>query len=145
MELSGHPLIRKLSSLNLPPTEYVIAGSGPLLAHGLRDTIGDLDLVARGAAWKIVLGFADPVIAPSGCGRMVSLFRGEIEVFDRWLPGTPDPDAMIDGAERIQGFPFCSLAEVLAWKEKLNREKDQGDIRLIRLHLRSSGGRAGIG
>ncbi|MFJ9006245.1 hypothetical protein [Streptomyces canus] len=138
MELSGHPLIRKLLSLNLPPAEYVIAGSGPLLAHGLRDTIGDLDLVARGAAWKIALGLADPVIAPSGCGRLVSLFQGDIEVFDRWLPGTREPDTMIDGAEWIQGIPFCSLAEVLAWKERLNREKDQEDIRLIRRHLASS-------
>jgi hypothetical protein len=116
----------------------VIAGSGPLLAHGLRNAIGDLDLVARGAAWKIVLGLADPVIAPSGCGRLVSLFQGDIEVFDRWLPGTRDPDTMIDGAQWIQGIPFCSLSEVLAWKEILNREKDQEDIRLIRRHPWSS-------
>ncbi|MFF4347920.1 hypothetical protein [Streptomyces sp. NPDC001530] len=59
LELSGHPLIRKLLSLNLPPTEYVIAG--------------------------------------------------------------------------------CPLPEVLAWKEELDREKDQEDIRLIRRHLRRSG------
>ncbi|MET7689954.1 hypothetical protein ABZT06_18565 [Streptomyces sp. NPDC005483] len=138
MELSGHPLIRKLLSLKLPPTEYVVAGSGPLLARGLRNVIGDLDLVARGAAWKIALELADPVIAPSGCGRLVSLFQGDIEVFDRWLPGAPEPDAMIDGAEWIQGIPFCSLSEVLAWKERLHREKDQEDIKLIRQHLRSS-------
>ncbi|MER7566457.1 hypothetical protein ABTZ93_26310 [Streptomyces sp. NPDC097941] len=139
MELSGHPLIRKLLSLNLPPKDYVIAGSGPLLAHGLRHAIGDLDLVARGAAWKLARGLADPVIAPSGCGHLVSLFQGSIEIFDRWLPGTSEPDAMIDGAEWIQGIPFSSLSEVLAWKERLNRAKDQEDIRLIRRHLRSSG------
>ncbi|MEU0025065.1 hypothetical protein [Streptomyces sp. NPDC006335] len=138
MELSEHPLMRKLLSLDLPPTDYVTAGSGPLLAHGLRDTIGDLDLVARGAAWEIAAGLADPVVASSGCGRVVSLFQGDIEVFDRWVPGTREPDAMIDGAEWIQGIPFSPLSEVLACKERLGREKDQEDIRLIRRHLRAA-------
>ncbi|MFV0128319.1 hypothetical protein ACLGI4_11455 [Streptomyces sp. HMX112] len=138
MELTEHPLIRKLLALGLPAADYVIAGSGPLLAHGLRDTIGDLDIVARGAAWRRVLGWADPVPAPSGHGRMVLLCGGGIEVFDRWLPGTRGPDEMIDGAEWVRGIPFCPLREVLMWKELYDREKDREDVRLIREHLRNA-------
>ncbi|GAA1930673.1 hypothetical protein GCM10009837_65520 [Streptomyces durmitorensis] len=136
MELREHPLVEKLLSLNLPTTDYVVAGSGPLLAHGIRDRIGDLDLVARGAAWKMVAGMADPVVAPSGHGRMVLLFGGDIEVFDRWLPGTPDPDDLIDGAEWVRGVPFCPLPQILAWKERSLRSKDQADARLIKAFLR---------
>ncbi|MCL8016554.1 hypothetical protein [Streptomyces sp. AS02] len=139
MELSEHPLFRELSTLNLPPTDYVVAGSGPLLAHGLRREISDLDIVARGEAWRIALKVADPVATPSGHGRMVLLFDGGIEVFDRWLPGSREPDEMIEGAEWVQGFPFCPLREVLAWKERLGRQKDQEDVKLIRNHLRHPG------
>lgn len=135
MELSSHPLIETLRSLQLPPSDYVVAGSGPLLAHGLRQEIRDLDVVARGAAWKQVLDLSDPVPAPSGYGRMVLLFDGAIEVFDCWLPGTKEPDDLIDGAEFIDGIPFCPLREVLDWKVRLDRPKDREDIKLIKEYL----------
>ena len=137
MELRGHPLVRKLLSLGLPPSDYVVAGSGPLLAHGLRSEVTDLDVVARGEAWKIAMSIADPTPPPSGHGLRVVIFDGGIEVFDRWLPGTADADELIDGAELIQGIPFCPLSVVLAWKRRSDREKDQADIKAIQdfLHL----------
>lgn len=138
MELAGHPLIREPLSLGLPTVDYVVAGSGPLLAHGLRSTVRDLDVVARGETWKATLELADPVVAPSGHGSLVSLVDGDIEVFDRWLPGSPEPDRLIEGAEYVQGIPFCPLREVLTWKERLNRQKDQEDVKLLRDHLRFS-------
>ncbi|POX48638.1 hypothetical protein [Streptomyces sp. Ru72] len=140
MELAGHPLIRELCSLELSTVDYVVAGSGPLLAHGLRRVVHDLDIVARGDAWKTVLQLGNPETPPSGCGRLVSLFDGDIEVFDRWLPGSPGPDEMIEAAEWVQGIPFSPLREVLSWKERLGREKDQEDIKLIRDYLAHPGG-----
>ncbi|ATL29807.1 hypothetical protein [Streptomyces formicae] len=136
MELRRHPLVRKLLSLDLPTTDYVVAGSGALLAHGIRDRIGDLDVVARGAAWKTAAGLAEPVTAPSGHGRMVLLCDGDIEVFDRWLPGTPGTDELIAGAEWVSGIPFCPLSQILAWKELSLRPKDQADAKLIKDFLR---------
>ncbi|MFF5024411.1 hypothetical protein ACWCPJ_07040 [Streptomyces collinus] len=135
MGLSKHPLVEKLCSLHLPTADFVVAGSGPLLAHGLRMEVGDLDVVARGAAWKLVLDMADPVPAPSGHGQMVLLFGGDIEVFDRWLPGTKDPDELIENAEMIEGIPFCPLREVLDWKMRSGRQKDRVDVELIRDYL----------
>ena len=53
--LSENKLIRRLikivAELDLDHRDFVIFGSGPLLAHGLRRRIGDLDVVARGPAW----------------------------------------------------------------------------------------------
>ncbi|MFI7317834.1 hypothetical protein [Streptomyces venezuelae] len=138
MELRRHPLIQKLLSLNLPSSDYVVAGSGPLLAHGIRERVGDLDVVARGAAWKVAAELADPVVAPSGHGRVVPLFGGAIDVFDRWLPGTPEPDVLIKDAEWMSGIPFCPLSQVLVWKERSLRPKDQADVQLIKDSLRRS-------
>lgn len=122
-------------SLGLELGDYVIAGSGPLLAHGLRRTVGDLDIVARGDAWRAATKLSAPVHAPSGRGSMVLLFEGDLEIFDTWLPGTVGADALIDGAEWIQGLPFCPLEVVLGWKERSPRGKDREDALLIRKYL----------
>ena len=41
-----------LGELALIRDDFVIFGSGPMLAHGIREDIADLDIVARGKAWK---------------------------------------------------------------------------------------------
>ncbi|CAM5330300.1 hypothetical protein SALBM311S_07645 [Streptomyces alboniger] len=66
---------------------------------------------------------------------MVLLFDDTIEVFDRWLPGTKQPDYLIEEAEFIDGIPFCPLQEVLDWKVRLDRQKDRQDVELIREYL----------
>lgn len=131
MELRQHPFIRELISLGLPSIDYVVAGSGPLLAHGLRQDIGDLDIVARNDAWKIALSMGEATAPPSGHGLMVVLFGGHIEIFDRWLPGTQDADTLISSAELVDGIPFCPLADVLEWKRRSHRLKDREDVELI--------------
>jgi hypothetical protein len=45
-------LFEKVRALRLPASEYAIFGSGPLVAHGLLGEGRDIDLVARGAAWR---------------------------------------------------------------------------------------------
>ncbi|MFF8613493.1 hypothetical protein [Streptomyces sp. NPDC015350] len=145
MDLTEHPFVRKLLSLDLAVDDYVVAGSGPMLAHGLRKTVGDLDVVARGAAWKVAVGLADPIPAPSGHGHMVLLFDGCLEVFDRWLPGSAEPDELIEAAEFIQGIPFCPLTEVAAWKRRSNRRKDREDLVLIQNYLNGNALKSGQG
>jgi hypothetical protein len=135
MALSDHRLFRLLDKLALPPSDYVVSGSGPLLAHGLKANIHDLDLLARGKAWRIAAAEGDIIPANSGYGRRIVLFDGDLEVFDHWVGGLTDLDAMIDSAELIEGVPFMSLADTLRWKRGLGRAKDLADIRLIERHL----------
>lgn len=122
--LTAHPLIRALRGLDLPSEHYVVFGSGPLLAAGLRDHISDLDIVARGPAWQRLTAAVPPVSAPSGHGQMVRLV---IEVTDRWLPGW-DTDRLIGSAEHHDGIPFASLAAVRRSKRATARLKDLPDL-----------------
>jgi hypothetical protein len=131
MALSENRLFRLLGKLALPSGDYVVTGSGPLLAHGLKATIHDLDLVARGKAWDIAKQKAPIVGSKSGFGRRIAFNNGAIEVFDHWIGGLNDVDAMIDGAEYIEGIPFMSLQDTLRWKRGLGRAKDLADVRLI--------------
>ena len=135
MTLSDHKLIRLLESLALPASDYVVTGSGPLLAHGLKNDIHDIDLVARGTAWEMATRLSRPRRSRSGPGLRVVLFGGDIEVFDHWVGGLTDVDAMIDSADFFDGLPFLSLTDTLRWKRGLGRAKDLADIALIERHL----------
>ena len=134
--LRRNRLIRQVLDLRMPPGDYALAGSVPLYAHGLRARLGDVDVVARGAAWDIAQTFGKPVRAPSGIGRVVRIGEGRIEIFDRWVAPEWPIDALIDGAEVIDGIRFVSLLDSLAWKRYLNRAKDAADIRLLEQYFR---------
>ncbi|MEE1768430.1 hypothetical protein PUR34_09700 [Streptomyces sp. JV185] len=97
--------------------------------------MSDLDIVARGEAWKAASSMAEVATPPSGHGLRVVLFGGHIEIFDRWLPGTRDTDDLINSAEFIEGIPFCPLLEVLGWKARSGRVKDKRDVEAIEGYL----------
>jgi hypothetical protein len=126
-------LFGKLRALELPAQHYAVFGSGPLAVRGLIEHISDLDVVARGPAWRKAAALG-PVVVASGGDRVVSLEGGTIEIFDGWLGW--DADAIIDGAETIEGLPFARLEEVQAFKLHHGRPKDLEHARLIGEHLR---------
>jgi len=134
--LSENRLIRRLamlvSELDLDVRDFVIFGSGPLLAHGLRYGIHDLDVVARGPAWRRA--------REHGCrgtgifnGAPMSMFwNGLIQFSAGWISADWDTDDLIDRAESVQGWPFAALTDVLAYKRILLRPKDYPDIAALR-------------
>jgi len=136
MKLPDHPLFDSLRSLGLPSEDFVVFGSGPLLAHRLKDDIPDLDVLARGKAWQQAQRFAAPERAPSGVGSIIRA-PGNIEIFDAWpLKGKGwNVDWLIDSAEIIDGIRFVPLETVLNWKESAGRPKDEDDVALLRKYL----------
>lgn len=126
-----HPLIRELVALGLPAEDYVIFGSGPLLAHGIRTELGDLDLVARGAAWQRAERTGTPCRGAVTGGPGYQFDGGRITVFPNWISPDWDTDDLIDRAEVVDGLRFARLQDVLAYKRQLRRPKDVVDIRTI--------------
>ncbi len=133
--LLTHPLVAQLVALGLPPDDYVVFGSGPLLAHGLTADVHDLDIVARGRAWQLAAALKPPVPAPSGTGLMVELAGGELQVFNAWTSPGWDVNELIDEADVIDGIRFVTLPVVLAWKRESRRDKDTEHVELIEKHL----------
>jgi hypothetical protein len=133
--LSEHRLIRRLAmlvtELDLDPRHFVIFGSGPLLAHGLRSGIHDLDIVARGPVWQRVCDYGCPGTGSVNGAPMMQFWDGLIGFFREWISDDWDTDDLIDRAESIQGWPFATLADVLAYKQVLLRPKDHPDIALL--------------
>ena len=121
-----------MSALALPAQDYVVFGSGPLLAHGLVTHVGDIDILARGAAWTRVTTLGLVEKAPDG-DHVVGLANG-VDIFDGWLG--MDADAIIDRAVRLDGLPYADLRDVLVFKQKLGRPKDEEHIRRLEGYFR---------
>lgn len=130
--LSENRLIRSLvtlvTELDLDRRDFVIFGSGPLLAHGLRQRIRDLDVVARGPVWRRVRQDGIPAVGEINGAPLALFCGGQIQFSQGWISEDWNADDLIDRAEIIQGLPFARLTDVLAYKQKLRRPKDLPDI-----------------
>lgn len=123
---------KRLVLLNLPPEDYAIFGSGPMAAYGLKKMEHDIDIVARGNAWKKAQEYGKIEKTLSNFGNGIRLFDGGIEIFDQWPPKNRwNIDNLIDKAEVIDGIKFVRLETVLEWKKMTNRPKDLEDIKKI--------------
>ncbi|MEU8380699.1 hypothetical protein [Streptosporangium sp. NPDC048865] len=132
-----HPLIREVLSLRLPADDFLVAGSGPLLALGIRDDIGDVDVVARDKAWSRALSLGTPGPAVFGGGvERVQLLDGRIEILNEWFPEIWSVDDLIERSSVVDGVRYASLEDVYHWKRKLDRPKDRKDVILIERYAR---------
>jgi hypothetical protein len=127
------PLLNVLLGLELEAKDHAVFGSGPLFMHGLKDSLRDLDVIARGRAWAQALDLSrrgvllPPETPPSGRGLVIRHPEESIEIFDQW-PDV-DVDELIDSAETIDGIQFVQVGDVLRWKIGAGRDKDERDVR----------------
>lgn len=127
-------LLSEMKSLGLPPDDFAVFGSGPMVIRGMREP-HDLDVLARGEAWEICKSKSKPPKAVSG-GELCKFFNDDIEIFSSWAPGEWDVDELIDTAEIFEGIRYVRLEHVLEWKRRMGREKDLKDIAMIEEYLK---------
>jgi hypothetical protein len=120
-----------LRSLSLPPDDYAVFGSGPLIIRGLIEAENDLDVLSRGPAWARANQIGDLVYLPEHDVEVVSCFDGVITIGTRWAIGDFDVGELIDTAEIIDGLPFVQLEHVIRYKEVAGRPKDLRHLELL--------------
>jgi hypothetical protein len=132
--LSDDRLISRLRELvvnnQLDPQDFVIFGSGPLLAHGIRK-VRDLDVVARGRTWEWACRHGKPGSGDVNGAYTAEFYDGAIQFTRGWISEEYDADALIERAERFGGLLFAHLDDVLRYKTKLGRPKDHSDIEAL--------------
>jgi hypothetical protein len=129
-----HSLLRELLSFDLPLDDWALFGSGPLLARGWIGEVGDLDVLARGPAWRRAHELGEVFHDQSIDIDLVRLGTG-ITVGDRWAIGNFDTDQLIDSAEEICSIPCVALKHVVAYKRLAGRPKDRAHLEIIELRL----------
>jgi hypothetical protein len=130
----AHRLFAELLSLRLPTDDYAIAGSGPLFVRGWIDDPTDLDIVARGAAWRIAAGRGPIEGAPYSSSQRVQLFDGDLDILDGWFPEMWSADELIKDADIFEGLRFVALGVVAATKLMIGRERDLAHVDVLRAH-----------
>jgi hypothetical protein len=130
-------LVELMAKLGLERRDFVIFGSGPLFAHGLRQNLSDLDIVARGAVWQRVSEHGLPATGTINGAPLALFWDGQVQFSRGWISDDWDADTLIDSAEHIHGLPFARLADVLEYKQALRRPKDLQDIEDIEALLTS--------
>ena len=121
-------LLQKVAGLGLPQDDYAIFGSGPLLVRGVIDSVNDIDIICRGAAWEHALSIGEMQHLEQYDVDIVALDDGRITLGRSWGIGEFDIDQLIDSAEIIEGLPFVRLEYVSAYKKIANRPKDQAHL-----------------
>jgi len=131
----NHSKFAALTKYNLPPGQFAITGSGPLGIRNLKK-IGDIDIVVSPELCDILIekyGVTD-----DGKVKKIIFPEDNIEAFweSSFYTQPKDPDApttadIITEAEIIEGLPFATLEVVLYFKNKMKRDKDLEDIRLV--------------
>ncbi|MFI6285618.1 hypothetical protein ACIBCM_12820 [Streptomyces sp. NPDC051018] len=131
---------RRLRELGLPPGDLLICGSAPLYIRGLRDRITDLDVVARGRAWERALTLGTAHRTPIEGSLSIRPLDGRIEITDEWYVSLlGEVDRLFDRADVFGGLYFLSLADTIAWKRHLGRDKDLEDLRRLAERVRAAG------
>lgn len=132
--MNKEEIIQKVKLLDLPPHSFVVFGSGPLAAAGIRKT-QDIDMVVTPAVFSLLKDHGWTVTDKP------SLERDEFEVFTGWEFRTYRPrfEDLLMSADIIKGVPFVNLHEVRKWKQQMSRPKDHRDIELIDDYLAHHG------
>ncbi|MEV6544779.1 hypothetical protein [Streptomyces sp. NPDC051665] len=142
--LHSNSMVRRFLSLELDPDHCAVFGSGPMLAHGLKTSLGDVDVIARGPAWKKACEVGELGLSKIGGDPVAAFWSGKVEVFNTWLSPDFPIDDLIDQADVVAGIRFVQLRHVLAYKYRLRRDKDIPDIVALEQILGTHGGAGGL-
>ena len=104
------------------------------MVYKLIQSINDIDILAKGSAWKKALNLGQVKKAPAG-DKIISL-KDDIDIYDGWMG--KDKIALFDKATIIEGIRYASLEDVLEYKLELNRAKDQEHIQLLKQALKKT-------
>lgn len=110
--------------------EYVVGAGSALLVLGLREETDDIDAACGHALWSRLLNHG--LKARYDHTYLVYI----IEMHDLKIDMHLDPNMMAASSVIIDGIPILSPEELLKQKKRLNRPKDQNDIKALETMLK---------
>lgn len=119
--MNKEEILKMIDSLNLDINDYYVLSGGSLLIQGLRETTNDLDLVVNERALE-KLKQSYNFIKKYENGYIIN---HNIDVF---LETNED---ILNNRVIIDDYSCQSLESVYKFKKKLNREKDQDDLKKL--------------
>ena len=119
--MNAEEICSRMESLALDPKEYRINAGAAMVLHGLRERTHDIDIWCTPHMADALAAKYEVEMQTDGIRRFVP--EPDIEIYENMQPGD---------TQFIRGLPVASLHDILSLKKKLNREKDQRDIALLK-------------
>lgn len=120
--MNKQEIIKIIKELNFSKTQYWLVTGSALVLHNIKEETKDIDLgatkelinelIEKGYSYKILPDHT----------RYIK-YSENIEIYENWL---------YDKIEYIDNIPVISLRGLIEMKEKLGRDKDIEDIKLIK-------------
>lgn len=136
--MNRREVVEKVKALGLPMGSYVVFGSGPLAAAGIRET-QDIDLLVNSRLYTHLQerGWQEKI----GINGERMLEHGDFEASSSWKfgPYYPHFSDLYTAADIVDGIPFVNMHEVRTWKLNFSRPKDRRDIELIDRYMARKG------
>jgi len=132
--MTGQEIIAKVKELKLPKNSYVVFGSGPLAAAGIREA-GDIDMyVTQDVLDDFIKAGWKQIRKAPGDEPYTS---GDCEAHANWdfSPYAPTLEHLLKTAKVIDGVAFASLKEVRRWKLESGGDKHLADVARIDKYL----------
>lgn len=132
----------EIEKLHLPIGEYVIVGSGPMVAHNIRDS-HDIDIVVSEKIFNEYKNNGQWEIKPWTYEKQNQIYLKK-DLVELYLDVNcrdfnPTLEELIQRAEIINNIPFASLEDTIKFKTeyaKNNKLKHLNDITLIKNYLK---------
>lgn len=158
---SRERIVRILSDLQLPPSQYMINGSGSMILQGITEEergrpVGDLDIFCATRLWFDLWSYRhngseliqwqlvtpNPDDPRTRCDPPILrafMYELEVDVFHSWRfrrQGNFDVNGIIANAILVDDHWSCAKLEfILAWKREYIRPKDIDDIKILEQRL----------
>jgi hypothetical protein len=128
--MTKQEIIQKVRELHLTDGSYIVFGSCPLAAVGIREA-NDIDLLVSEETLQKLIGDGWQKLAKGQNDN--PYVRDVFEAHTKWNFSSYQPtlEGLLKTATVIEGVPFASLEEVRKWKVSSGRPKDFVDIELI--------------
>lgn len=128
-------IFEETRKLNFPLGEYVVIGSGPLAARGIRSA-RDIDILASKHLFNRLLTDGWQETTEPSSRRCLKKGLYEIHENLHAKNYTPDTQALIEQAEVLDGIPFLPLTELMHFKQAVGRDKDLRDVERMKTYLK---------
>lgn len=130
--MSIQKLIDELKELNLPEGQYAITA---LAIRGLREA-HDLDIIVTESLWEELSQKYADYVAP-----VEQIKYGNLHILGKYLKKDSEiyatAEEQLAQVEFIENLPFVKLEIIQDYKQKLAREKDLEDLKLIESYFNS--------
>ena len=136
--MTKQEIVDNVKSLGLPPNSFVVFGSCPLAAVGIREA-KDIDLYVTESVLQDLAskGWQQILKGPKDEPYTSGIF----EAHANWdfSPYAPTLEHLLGSAMLVDGVPFASIEEVRKWKAASGGPKHEADIKLIDDYIAEAG------